>query len=348
MDYRNLGASGVKVSSLCLGALTFGEHDESSMLHQVGCDEKTAHRIMDEALNSGVTFFDTADVYGPDGLSEQIIGRWFDAQHRRDEVVLATKFGFRMAPGPLGTGAARRRIMRCAEDSLRRLKTDRIDLYQVHVQDVETPEEETLRALDDLVHQGKVLYIGASNYAAYRLTESLYTSAGGGLARYVTFQARYNLITRELEREHIPLCARHGLGVLPYSPLGGGFLSGKYGRDQAAPKGARVTEWTERYGKAVPLWPRFATDRNWRIIDAVKSVASEMGASPAQVSLAWVLQRPQVASAIIGVRSLAQLEDNLKGADLTLPDAATQRLDAASASDLDYPYDFLSEIQGHW
>ena len=345
MEYRNLGASGVKVSSLCLGALTFGEVEESAMFYQVGCDEKTAVSIMNRSLDAGINFFDTADVYGS---SEEIIGRWFDAQHRRDEVVLATKFGSRMAPGPLGIGAARRRIMRCAEDSLRRLKTDRIDLYQVHVQDVETPEEETLRALDDLVHQGKVLYIGASNYAAYRLTESMYTSAGEGLARYVSFQARYNLITRELEREHIPLCARHGLCVLPFSPLAGGFLSGKYGPDQAGPKGARVTEWTERYGAAVPLWPPFATERNWRIIEAVKSVASEIGASAAQVALAWILQRPQVASAIIGVRSLAQLEDNLKAAELTLPDEATGRLDAASASDLDYPYDFLTEIQGRW
>ena len=348
MEIRNVGASGLKVSSLCLGALTFGEAEESAMFYQVGCDERTAIGIMNRALDAGINFFDTADVYGPDGLSEQIIGRWFDAQHRRDEVVLATKFGFRMAPGPLGTGAARRRIMRCAEQSLRRLKTDRIDLYQVHVQDNDTPEEETLRALDDLVHQGKVLYIGASNYAAYRLAESLGISERGNLARYVSLQARYNLVARQLDREHLPLCAAHGLGLLPYSPLGGGLLSGKYGRDRTPPPGARVTQWTERYGNRPPLWPDFATERNWRIVEALAAVAEELGASPAQVALAWLLHKPQVASVILGVRSLAQLEDNLKAAELILPEPAMRRLDEVSGTELDYPYDFLTEIQGRW
>ena len=348
MDYRNLGGSGVKVSSLCLGSLTFGEHDESSMLYEVGCDEKTAFLIMNKAVDSGVNFFDTADVYGPDGLSERIIGRWFEAEHRRDEVVLATKFGFRLAPGPLNAGASRRRIMRCAEDSLRRLRTDRIDLYQVHVQDIETPEEETLRALDDLVRQGKVLYIGASNYAAYRLADSLRIGEVENLARYVTLQARYNLVARELEREHVPLCAARGLGVLPYSPLGGGLLSGKYGPDQAPPPGARVTKWTERYGPKSPLWPQFATERNWRIVDAVQSAANGLGATPAQVSLAWLLRKPQVASVIIGVRSLAQLEDNLKAAETALPDEEMRKLDEASTFELGDPYDFLTEVQGRW
>lgn len=348
METRNVGASGLKVSSLCLGALTFGEHDDSSMLYEVGCDEKTACAIMDKAVDSGINFFDTADVYGPDGLSERIIGRWFETGGRRDEVVLATKFGFRMAPGPLGTGAARARIMRCAEQSLRRLKTDRIDLYQVHVQDVETPEEETLRALDDLVRQGKVLYIGASNYAAYRLVESLGISERGNLARYVSLQARYNLVARQLDREHLPLCAHHGLGLLPYSPLGGGLLSGKYGRDRTPPPGARVTQWTERYGNRPPMWPDFATERNWRIVEALAAVAEELGASPAQVALAWLLHKPQVASVILGVRSLAQLEDNLKAAELMLPEPAMRRLDEVSATELDYPYDFLTEIQGRW
>ena len=348
MEYRNLGVSGLKVSSLCLGALTFGEHDESSMFYEVGCDEQTAFGIMNRALDAGVNFFDTADVYGPDGLSERIIGRWFEAESRRDEVVLATKFGFRLAPGPLGTGASRRQIMRCAEDSLRRLRTDRIDLYQVHVQDIETPEEETLRALDDLVRQGKVLYIGASNYAAYRLAQSLCLSERGQLARYVSYQARYNLLARHLEREHLPLCANQGLGILPYSPLGGGLLSGKYGADRTPPPGARVTKWTERYGNRPPLWPDFATERNWRIVETVASVAEALGASSAQVSLAWLLHKPQVASVILGVRSVAQLEDNLKAAELALPPEAMRRLDEVSASELGDPYDYLTEIQGRW
>src|SRR5690606_10830506 len=194
MEYRNLGRSGLSVSTLCLGTMTFGEADEGSMMHKIGCDEATSFRIMNLALEAGVNFWDTADVYGQDGLSERVIGKWFADTGRRDEVVLATKFRFRMAKGPNGTGASRRRIVRCVEDSLRRLQTDRIDLYQVHMQDRDTPEEETLRALDDLVRAGKVLYIGASNYAAYRLLESLFTSERHRLERFVAFQAQYSLV----------------------------------------------------------------------------------------------------------------------------------------------------------
>ena len=185
-SYALLGRSGLRVSPLCLGTMTFGEADENSFMHKVGCDEATSFRIMNLALEAGVNFWDTADVYGQDGLSERVIGRWFTETRRRDEVVLATKFRFRMAPGPNGTGASRRRIVRCAEDSLRRLQTDRIDLYQVHMQDSATPEEETLRALDDLVRAGKVLYIGCSNYAAYRLVESVFTSEAKFIASIST------------------------------------------------------------------------------------------------------------------------------------------------------------------
>src|SRR5688572_16626151 len=173
MEYRNLGKSGLKVSPLCLGTMTFGEADEKSMMHRVGCDEETSFAIMNRALDAGINFFDTADVYGQEGLSERVIGKWFASEKKRDKVVLATKFRFRMSEGPNGTGGSRYHIMRAVEGSLKRLGTDRIDLYQIHMQDIDTPEEETLRALDDLIHQGKVLYIGASNYAAYRLVESV-------------------------------------------------------------------------------------------------------------------------------------------------------------------------------
>ena len=166
MEYRNLGQSGLKVSTLCLGAMTFGEADEKSMMHKVGCDEDTSHQLIERALEAGINFFDTANIYGQDGLSERVIGAWFDKSGRRDELVLATKFRFRTSPGPLGAGASRRHIVRACEDSLRRLRTDRIDLYQIHMQDNDTPEEETLRALDDLVRQGKVLYLGASHPAS--------------------------------------------------------------------------------------------------------------------------------------------------------------------------------------
>src|SRR6478735_4460146 len=219
MKYRNLGSAGVKVSSLCLGAMTFGEADEKSFMHKAGSDEATAHAVLDRALAAGVNFIDTADVYGQDGLSERVIGNWFAARGNRDRIVLATKFRFTMGDGPNRSGASRYRIVKCCEDSLRRLKTDRIDLYQIHMQDITVPEEETLRALDDLVRAGKVLYIGCSNYAAYRLTDSLWISRTEHLSRFVGLQAQYSLINRELEREHVPLCREHGLGILPWSPL---------------------------------------------------------------------------------------------------------------------------------
>src|SRR5258706_11120524 len=241
MKYANLGASGLKVSRLCLGAMTFGNADEKSFMHQVGTDEATAHAILSRAADAGVNLIDVADVYGQDGLSERVIGDWLTASKRRDDLVLATKFRFRMRPGPNGAGASRAWIVRAAEDSLRRLKTDRIDLYQIHMQDLETPEEETLRALDDLVRAGKVLYLGCSNYAAYRLVDSLWLSRSLGLEKFVALQAQYSLIERGLEREHVPACAKFGLGILPWSPLAAGFLTGKYKKDAAPPAGPRAT-----------------------------------------------------------------------------------------------------------
>jgi aryl-alcohol dehydrogenase-like predicted oxidoreductase len=341
MQYRQLGHSGLRVSTLCLGTMTFGEADETSFMHKVGCDEPTAGRIMDRALDAGVNFFDTADVYGNDGLTEKVIGRWFASGKRRDEVVLATKFRFRMGKGANSTGAARHRIVRTVEDSLRRLQTDRIDLYQVHMQDIDTPEEETLRALDDLVRQGKVLYLGASNYAAYRLMESLFASEKQRLERFVAFQAQYSLVVRDIEREHVPLCRKYGLGILPWSPLAGGFLTGKHERGQQPPAGTRLDQWKERRAA-------FDNDRNWQIIDAVKAVASELGATPSQVALAWCIAKPGITSVIFGARSPEQLDDNLKAAALELPEATIKRLDEASAFPLGYPYEFMRNIQGRW
>ncbi|HET6582430.1 MAG TPA: aldo/keto reductase [Nannocystaceae bacterium] len=341
MEYRTLGKSGLRVSTLCLGTMTFGEADETSFMHNVGCDEATAFAIMNRAVEAGVNFFDTADVYGQDGLTERIIGNWFARDRRRDEVVLATKFRFKMAKGVNGTGASRLRVLRSCEDSLRRLQTDRIDLYQVHMQDIETPEEETLRALDDLVHQGKVLYVGASNYAAYRLADSLWTSRLHDLAHFVALQAQYSLVVRDIEREHIPLCRAHGLGVMPWSPLAAGLLSGKYRSSQRPPEGSRLDQWKDR-------WGRLDTERTWRIVDALVGVAAELGATPAQVALAWLLKKPQVTSVIFGARSLAQLEDNLETANVALPEAMSRTLDEASAIDLGYPYDFMERIQGRW
>lgn len=341
MEYRNLGAAGVKVSTLCLGAMTFGEADESSFMHNISCDEATAHRIMNRALDAGINFIDTADVYGQDGLSERVIGNWFGNDGRRDEVVLATKFRFTMGSGPNKSGASRYRLVKTVENSLKRLKTDHIDLYQIHMQDITVDEEETLRALDDLVRHGKVLYIGCSNYAAYRLTDSLWISKTQHLEKFVTLQAQYSLVVRELEREHVPLCRKYGLGILPWSPLGGGFLTGKYRKGQEPPDGTRLAKWKERY-------QGFDTERNWRSLEAADSVAAEVGASVAQVALAWLIRKPAVTSVIFGARSIDQLDDNIKAAELKLSDEQMARLDEASSLELGYPYNFMRNIQSAW
>ena len=341
MEYRSLGTSGLKVPVLCLGAMTFGEADDKSFMHKISCDEKTAFAIMSRGLERGVGFIDTADVYGQDGLSERVVGAWMAEAKTRDRVVLATKFRFRMGDGPNSTGASRYRIVRTVEDSLRRLKTDRIDLYQIHMQDIETPEEETLRALDDLVRAGKVLYLGASNYAAYRLTDSQWIAKTEHLHRFVSLQMQYSLMVRDLEREHVPVCRQFGIGVLPWSPLAGGFLSGKYAKDQPPPAGVRLEKWKERFADV-------ANDRGWRTLDAVKAIAKEKETTASAVSLAWLLAKPTVTSVIFGARSVAQLEDNLPAATLALSDTMMKRLDDASAFELGYPYDFMSAVQRSW
>jgi aryl-alcohol dehydrogenase-like predicted oxidoreductase len=341
MEYRNLGTTGAKVSTLCLGAMTFGEADEKSFMHKVGADEATSHAIIERALSQGINFIDTADVYGQDGLSERVIGNWFDKSKKRDEIFLATKFRFPMGAGVNNKGGSRVKIMHSAEASLRRLKTDRIDLYQIHMQDIDTPEEETLRALDDLVRQGKVLYIGCSNYAAYRLTDSLWTAREKNLTAFATMQMQYSLVTRDIEREHVSVARKFGVGILPWSPLAAGFLTGKYHKGQAAPEGTRLQQWKDRFAT-------FDNDRNWRVLAAVESVAKEVGKTPAQVSLAWLLAQPHVPSVIFGATSTKQLDDNIAAAELKLPPQALKQLTDASAFEIGYPYDFMRRTQERW
>jgi aryl-alcohol dehydrogenase-like predicted oxidoreductase len=340
MKYRNLGTAGVKVSTLCLGAMTFGEADEKSFMHKAGSDEETTFAVLDRAFAAGINFIDTADVYGQDGLSERVLGKWFASRGSRDKTVLATKFRFTMGDGPNRSGASRYRITKCCEDSLRRLHTDRIDLYQIHMQDITVPEEETLRALDDLVSAGKVQYIGCSNYAAYRLVNSLWLSKTNTWARFVTLQAQYSLITRDLEREHAPLCREFGLGILPWSPLAGGFLTGKFERGKAPTADARLG-MKDRFA-------RYDLDRNWKILDAVRAVAAEIGSTPSAVSLAWLLAKPQVSSVIFGARNIEQLDANLAAADLELAPKHVETLDKASAFELGYPYSFIQNTQTIW
>ncbi len=341
MKYRQLGTTGTQVSALCLGAMTFGEADDKSFMHRVGSDEKESFAVLDRALDAGINFVDTADVYGQDGLSERVFGAWLAARKVRDRVVVATKGRFRMTPGPNGTGTSRMRITKAIDASLTRLGTDRIDLYQIHMQDIRTPEEELMRALDDAARAGKIVYFGASNYAAYRLMESLWVSDKRGFDRYVTLQAQYSLASRVLEREHVPLCTKFGLGILPWSPLAAGLLTGKYRRGQAAPAGTRFAQWKARYTS-------FDTERNWSIVEALTKVASELSKPPSQVALAWLLQRPAVSSVIFGARTVAQLDENLGAVDLELPVEAVARLDEVSAPELGYPYDFIKSTDGAW
>ncbi len=341
MQYRTMGRTGVKVSSLCLGAMTFGQPDENSFMHGVAADEKTSFAMMDRALEAGINFIDTADVYGNDGLSERVIGKWFAARGNRREVVLATKCRFRMFDGKLGTGASRRRIIEACEASLERLGTDHIDLYQIHMQDIATPEEEVLRALDDLVTAGKILYYGCSNYSAYRLVQSDWIADRRSYQGFATLQAQYSLAERSLEREHVPYMQQSGIGLLPWSPLAGGLLSGKYRKGEAPPEGSRMEKWQSRM-------ERFDSPRNWRIVDAIRAAAEEVDATPAQVALAWLVHQPVVTSVIIGVRTIEQLDDNLKAAALELPAEVLDALNEASAFEVGYPYDFIKGVDGRW
>jgi aryl-alcohol dehydrogenase-like predicted oxidoreductase len=341
MKYRQLGNTGTRVSVLCLGAMTFGEADENSFMHGVGSSESQSFEVLDKAVEGGVNFIDTADVYGQDGLSERVLGRWIAERKCRDEIVVATKGRFRMAKHTNGTGASRLHITQAIDASLKRLGTDRIDLYQIHMQDKTTPDEELMRALDDAVRAGKIVYVGCSNYAAYRIVRSMHIAKERGYAPFATFQAQYHLACRDLEREHVPACRDYGLGILPWSPLAGGLLTGKYRRDQSAPEGSRMEKWKQRYD-------RFDTERNWTIVDALCEVAESIDRAPAQVALAWLISRPQVTSVIFGARTPAQLEENLGAADLQLEDEHLAKLDEASRIAWGYPYEFIANVDGSW
>ncbi len=317
MNYRKLGRTGLKVSELCLGTMQFGWT----------ADEATAFQVLDAFVAAGGNFIDTADVYSrwaegnPGGVSEQIIGRWLQARGNRGQIVLATKARGRMWDGPNGEGLSRSHLIRACEDSLRRLDTDFIDLYQTHSFDATTPIDETLRALDDLVRTGKVRYVGASNYPAWRLTKALWTSDKLGLARYDSLQPHYNLANRaEFERELKPLCEEENVGVIPYSPLAGGFLTGKYRRD-AIPVSARADGIQKRY----------FTDRGFAIVDKLTAVAQSRDLTPAQAALAWLLTQPVITAPIIGANSVAQLRESLTAAGVRLSAEEMDELNKISA-----------------
>ncbi len=327
MQYRTLGRSGAAVSSLGLGTMTFGS--ESS--------EEVSHAQLDRFVAAGGTFVDTADVYTA-GVSEEIIGRWLAARPAdvTEPVVLATKGRFPMGTTPNSSGLSRRHLTRALDASLTRLGVDRVDLYQTHAWDDFTPLEETLRTLDSFITAGKIHYYGLSNVTGWQLTKIVHVARALGVAEPVTLQPQYSLIVREIEWEVVPAALDAGVGLLPWSPLGGGWLSGKYTR-QAAP--AADTRMGDDPGRGMEAVARRGTERTWAIVDAVQSVAEATGASMAAVALAWVTNRPAVTSTILGARTLEQLDANLAAADLVLDAEHLAALDAASEVPVaDYPY----------
>lgn len=310
MDYRNLGRTGLKVSELCLGTMQWGWT----------ASEAAAVEVMDAFVAAGGNFVDTADVYSrwaegnPGGVSEEIIGRWMKSRGNRDQIVLATKVRGRMWDGPNGEGLSRVHIVKACEDSLRRLQTDYIDLYQTHFFDADTPIEETMETLDLLVRQGKVRYVGCSNYPAWRLTHALWASDKNNWVRYDSLQPHYNLVHRgEFERELRDVCTHFGLGVIPYSPLAGGFLTGKYRRGGAA-ESARAESVRNRY----------MNDKGFAVLDALDDLAAARNATVLQVALAWQLHLDYVTAPIIGANTVEQLEESLAacGVDLTTEEMA--------------------------
>ncbi len=328
MEYRTLGRSGCAVSTLALGTMTFGTET----------DEAGSHAQLDTFVAAGGTLVDTADVYSA-GASEEIIGRWLARRPAEvtGQVVLATKGRFPTGTGPNDVGLSRRHLSAALDASLRRLGVERVDLYQVHAWDPWTPVEETLRFLDDAVRAGKIHYVGLSNYTGWQVQKAVVVADFRGLARPVTLQPQYNLLAREIEWEIVPACLSEGLGLLPWSPLGGGWLTGKYTRDEA-PTGA--TRLGEDPGRGVEAYGRrSAVQRTWDVVDAVQEVARGRGVPMARVALAWLHDRPAVTSVILGARTLEQLEDNLGAAGLHLEPGETALLDTASdPGAADYPY----------
>jgi aryl-alcohol dehydrogenase-like predicted oxidoreductase len=327
MEYRTLGGTGTIVSSLCLGTMTFG--NEST--------EEVSHDQLDRYLEQGGNFVDTANVYSA-GVSEEIIGRWLVKRPDvRNRIVLATKGRFPMGEGPNDVGLSRTNLTRALDASLKRLQTDTVDLYQAHAWDALTPLEETLRFFDDAVRAGKIRYAGVSNFVGWQLQKAAMLTDVLGLTPIVTLQPQYNLLVREIEFELTDVCLNENIGILPWSPLAGGWLTGKYQRDQTPTGDSRLGDDPERGMEAYA--PRNAQERTWQVIDAVGKIAQSRRVSMAQVALAWTADRPAVTSVILGARTVEQLDDNLAAAGLHLSEEETGLLDTASEPIVgDYPY----------
>jgi len=326
MRYRLLGRSGLLVSEICLGTMTYGGKGRWQPIGTLGLPDVEAQ--IETAFSAGVNFIDTADVYS-EGQSEELVGQALKKLAiPRDELVIATKVRIRMGPGPNQVGLSRGHIVDGIHASLRRLQLDYVDLYQIHGQDVATPMEETLRALEDLVRAGKVRYIGISNHAAWQIVKAAAISEHRGWNRFESIQAYYSLAGRELEREIVPMALDQGLGILVWSPLAGGLLSGKFSADDKGPEGARRTNFD---------FPPVDRPRAFRCVDAMRPIAQAHGVSVARVALAWLLHRPAVASVIIGAKTTDQLSDNIAATDLRLSDSELASLEEASRLPPEYP-----------
>jgi aryl-alcohol dehydrogenase-like predicted oxidoreductase len=327
MEYRFLGRTGLKVSEICLGTQTFGW----------GADQATAYALADRFVEAGGNFFDTSNIYNQ-GQSETMLGNWLKSRGNRSRLVVATKVFFPTGDGPNDTGLSRKHIFDQIDTSLRRLQTDYVDLYQMHCWDASTPLEETLRALDDLVRAGKVRYIGASNYTASQLTRAIMLSEQHGWARFDCLQPEYSLLVRSTEWELLPLCRSEGIGVICWSPLAGGWLTGKYRRGQPPPPDSRVG----RADRWDDLPDQRESERTWRIVDALLEIGEARAKAPSQIALNWLLQQPGVTAPIIGARTLAQLEENLGSVGWVLSGDEQARLDATSEIPLPSPYNFIA------
>ena len=329
MKYNQMGRTGLYVSEICLGTMTFGGNADAGMWKAIGAlEQPVVNDIVGKAVAGGVNFFDTADVYSF-GESEKRLGQAFiDLGVARKDVVIATKVFGAMGAGPNDRGASRGHIMDSVKASLERLQTDHIDLYQIHGTDTVTPIEETLRALDDLTREGLVRYVGVSNWAAWRIAKALGISERRGYARFETLQAYYSIAGRDLERELGPMLTEERLGLMVWSPLAGGLLSGKFGPGSAAPNDARRASFD---------FPPVDKDRAWTCVAAMREIGDARGVSVARVALAWLLAKPAVMSIIIGAKTVEQLDDNLAAADLTLTPEEIATLDAASALPSEYP-----------
>ncbi len=329
MRYNQLGRTGLYVSELCLGAMTFGGGQTAGLWAAVGSlDQAQVDDIVRRSLDAGVNFIDTANVYHA-GRSEELVGQSLkNLGVKRSDVVVATKVYGDMGAGPNDRGASRGHILDQVDESLRRLQTDHIDLYQIHATDTVTPIEETLRALDDCVRQGKVRYVGVSNWAAWRIMKALGIAERRDYARFESLQAYYTIAGRDLERELVPLMQEEKLGLMVWSPLAGGLLSGKFGPGSPEPEGARRTQFD---------FPPVDRERAWPIVGVMREVANAHGSSVARVALAWLLSRPVVTTVIIGAKTVAQLEDNLGAVSLRLTDDELARLDEVSKMPEEYP-----------